>query len=82
MADYKQRVLEAHGFSGEFPSCEDADLCPGLSLPDIFGRRRSLTRSQVSALLEIAPPYFLSRLASPDAQAGEDGEVPGLTHVA
>ena len=41
MADYKQRVLEAHGFSGEFPSCEDADLCPGLSLPDLFGERQT-----------------------------------------
>jgi uncharacterized protein len=80
MAAYKQRVLEAHGFSGEFPSCQDADLCPGLSLPDLFGSGE-LTRGQVRALLEIAPPYFLSGLASPDAEPGDDGEVPGLTHV-
>ena len=80
MAEYKQRVLEAHGFSGEFPSCDEADLCPGLSLPDIFGSG-DLTRGQVRALLEIAPPYFLGALASPDGERGAGGEVPGITHV-
>jgi uncharacterized protein len=82
MGEYKRRALEAHGFSGEFPSCEDADLCPGLSLPDLFGEG-NLTRGQVRALLEIAPPYFLSGLVAPDAgaQPSEGGGVPGLTHV-
>jgi predicted RND superfamily exporter protein len=79
MADYKQRVLERHGFRGEFPSCDDAELCPGLSLPDLFGEG-DLSRGQVRALLEIAPPYFLSGLVSPDGEATEEG-VPGVTHV-
>jgi uncharacterized protein len=81
MREYKGRVLESHGFGGEFPSCEEADLCPGLSLPDLFGEG-NLTRAQVRALLEIAPPYFLSGLVSPDPDADPTAEgVPGLTHV-
>ena len=49
MADYKQRVLTDHGFTGEFPSCEDADLCPGLSLPDLFGTGDLTTRADPRA---------------------------------
>jgi uncharacterized protein len=81
MRDYKDRVLVSNGFGGEFPTCQEADLCPGLSLPDLFGDG-NLSRAQVRALLSIAPPYFLSGLVSPDPDAQtQEGAVPGLTHV-
>jgi predicted RND superfamily exporter protein len=81
MGEFKQRVLVRHGFGGEFPSCDAADLCPGLSLPDIFGEGE-LTHGRVDALLGIAPPYFVRGLLAPSSEPGAIGEdTPGLTHV-
>jgi predicted RND superfamily exporter protein len=34
---FQQRVLARHGFSGAAPSCQDAQICPALSLTDFFG---------------------------------------------
>jgi predicted RND superfamily exporter protein len=34
---FQQRVLERHGFGGETPSCQDAEICPAVSLTDFLG---------------------------------------------
>src|SRR5204863_9048959 len=36
-ANFQQRVLAKHGFSGENPSCADAQICPAISLTDFLG---------------------------------------------
>ena len=61
MADFKQRVLAAHGFSGEFPSCRGRRPLPRISLPDPLRQRRGCPPGQVRTLLESLPPYFLRR---------------------
>jgi predicted RND superfamily exporter protein len=52
-------VLERHGFTGEAPSCAEADLCPAISLTDLFGEEGGpQSEEQVRALIEAIPPYF------------------------
>ncbi len=67
---FQQRVLARHGFSGDSPSCADAQICPALSLTDFFGgtRSASATTSQqgqsvgdVHALVQ-ALPCFISQI--------------------
>ncbi|HEY6671911.1 MAG TPA: MMPL family transporter [Solirubrobacterales bacterium] len=67
---FQQRVLARHGFSGDSPSCADAQICPALSLTDFFGgtQSASATTSQqgqsvgdVHALVQ-ALPCFISQI--------------------
>ena len=59
MRSFQQRVLERHGFSGEAPSCATADLCPAVSLTDLFGEGGGpQSEEQVRALIDAIPPYF------------------------
>lgn len=59
MRSFQQRVLERHGFSGENASCAEADLCPAVSLTDLFGEGGGpQSEEQVRALIEAIPPYF------------------------
>jgi uncharacterized protein len=72
MRDFKQRVLEEHGFGGEFPDCraEGTELCPGPALPDLLRSDAEPSQERIDAVLSVVPDYFLQAILSrPD---GED----------
>jgi predicted RND superfamily exporter protein len=74
MADFKQRVLRDNGFSGENPSCLDADVCPGPALSDFLTRGGGeLTRQGIEATLGALSPYALRQVAPIDPESGEIG---------
>jgi hydrophobe/amphiphile efflux-3 (HAE3) family protein len=67
MAEFKERVLEQHGFAGEFPSCraEGTELCPGPALPDLIQTTTGPpTAERIDAVLEIVPELFLQAILS------------------
>ena len=74
MAAFKQRVLRANGFSGEDPSCLDAEVCPGPALSDFLTRGGGkLTRQGIDATLAALSPYALRQVAPIDPKTGEVG---------
>jgi uncharacterized protein len=74
MADFKRRVLEANGFSGENPSCLDAEVCPGPALSDFLVRRgRRVTAKGIDATLGALSPYSLRQVAPIDPETGQLG---------
>jgi predicted RND superfamily exporter protein len=75
MANFKQRVLRENGFSGENPSCLDADVCPGPALSDFLIRGGGkLTRQGIEATLGALSPYALRQVAPIDPATGEVGQ--------
>ena len=69
MTRFQSSVLKAHGYeSGK--TCVQAkdppELCPALSLPDIFNTTSIQTREQVRALLDTVPAYFSQGVVSRD----------------
>jgi hydrophobe/amphiphile efflux-3 (HAE3) family protein len=79
MSTYQQRVLERHGFSGEDPSCERADLCPAISLGDLFsGGGEPRTEQEARALIEAIPPYFSQAVISRDPDTGAIGDTANI----
>jgi uncharacterized protein len=77
MAGFKRRALKAGGFSGEEPSCWEAELCPGPTLSDfvtggglLAGDEVKLTRRGIRAALKQIPPYDLRQVATVDPQTG------------
>jgi predicted RND superfamily exporter protein len=75
MREFEQRVLERHGFGGEFPSCRDpaTELCPAISLPDLFSEKRP-SRSRIETVLNLLPPYFSQAVISTNLETGETGD--------
>ncbi len=74
MADFKQRVLADNGFSGENPSCLEADVCPGPALSDFLVRGGAkLTSGAIDATLAALSPYALRQVAPLDPATGEVG---------
>jgi predicted RND superfamily exporter protein len=74
MAEFKRRVLRDNGFSGENPSCLDADVCPGPALSDFLTRGAGkLTRQGIEATLGALSPYALRQVAPLDPETGELG---------
>jgi hydrophobe/amphiphile efflux-3 (HAE3) family protein len=74
MAAFKQRVLRDNGFSGENPSCLDADVCPGPALSDFLTRGGGkLTREGIDETLAALSPYALRQVAPIDPRTGEVG---------
>jgi hydrophobe/amphiphile efflux-3 (HAE3) family protein len=74
MADFKQRVLADNGFSGEDPSCLDADVCPGPALSDFLSRGgEKLTSAGIDETLAALSPYALRQVAPLDPATGEVG---------
>jgi predicted RND superfamily exporter protein len=68
MTDFQQRVLLAHGFhQGDTCLKKPAapELCPALSLTDLF-RQAPNAAAAVNALLAAVPPYFSQAVVSPD----------------
>jgi uncharacterized protein len=70
MTAFEQRVLAAHGYkSGD--RCSQAknppQLCPALSLPDLFSASgESITRANIQSLLSSVPAYFSQGVISRD----------------
>jgi predicted RND superfamily exporter protein len=68
MAEFKDQVLEAHGYDvGD--TCRQAkdapELCPGPALTDFVGAEPG-QETNAAAVLDALPPYFSSALVSPD----------------
>jgi predicted RND superfamily exporter protein len=77
MADFKRRVLEAGGFSGANPSCQEAEVCPGPALSDFVtggglaeGVQGQLTRKSIREGLGQIPAYDLQQVATVDPETG------------
>jgi hypothetical protein len=82
MRDYRQRVLEIGGFSGQFPSCLDeaTELCPAISLPDLFSAEEGIpSRQRVRSVMELLPPYFSQAVVETDPETGEIGDTAVLS---
>jgi hydrophobe/amphiphile efflux-3 (HAE3) family protein len=74
MAAFKQRVLRDNGFSGEDPSCLQADICPGPALSDFLTRGEGrLTRQGIGEALSALSPYDLRQVAPVDPRTGRVG---------
>jgi len=74
MAGFKRRVLEVNGFSGENPSCLQAELCPGPALSDFLIRgQEKPTKERIEATLAALSPYALQQVAPIDPETGEVG---------
>ena len=66
MRDYQAGVLERYGYSAG-RGCGRADLCPALSLPDLFRSAESAgDRERIRALLDAVPPYFSRAVITAD----------------
>lgn len=68
MSDYQQRVLRQLGYD-ESKGCADAQICPALSLPDLFAGGATARQEQIDTLLDTVPPYFASAVLRPDREA-------------
>jgi predicted RND superfamily exporter protein len=64
MSDYQGRILVRHGYTDRKP-CRAADLCPGLSLTNIFPTPPR-TERQVLTGLRSLPEYFSHSVITPD----------------
>ncbi len=66
MRRYQATMLRRHGYSAG-RGCGRAELCPALSLPDLFRTPESAaTRERIRALLDAVPPYFSRAAITPD----------------
>jgi hydrophobe/amphiphile efflux-3 (HAE3) family protein len=77
MAEFKRRVLNAGGFSGANPSCQDAEVCPGPALSDFVTgggltatENTVLSRKSIRAALGQIPAYDLRQVATVDPETG------------
>ena len=66
MRDYQAGVLEEYGYSAE-RGCGRADLCPALSLPDLFRSSQAAgDRERIRSVLDAVPPYFSRAVITAD----------------
>jgi predicted RND superfamily exporter protein len=76
MQDFEDRVLSSHGFTGDFPSCsaDATEICPALSLPDIFSQQQGTpTKARIRADLKLLPAYFSQAVIDRDPKTGKLG---------
>ncbi len=69
MTDFQRDVLEAHGYEVGATCAQDNDppeLCPALSLPDLFRSGAPARQESVRALLDAVPPYFSQAVITED----------------
>jgi len=64
MSSYQRRVLRQNGFRAGRP-CGEADLCPALSLTNLFGQGRQSAR-EIRAAVDALPRYFSQNVITPD----------------
>jgi uncharacterized protein len=83
MHDFEQRVLQRHGFGGQYPSCtaDQTEICPETSLPDFLyaGGQTTPTRQQIKADLRLLPPYVAQALVTTDPATGKPGNTGVIT---
>jgi hydrophobe/amphiphile efflux-3 (HAE3) family protein len=68
MTRFQQGVLREHGYRGGASCAAERDppeLCPALSLPDLF-QDTTDDRAQVRRLLDTVPPYLSQSVITPD----------------
>ena len=66
MRDYQAGLLKKYGYSAS-NGCGKAELCPALSLTDLFRDERSTAdQKQIRALLDAVPPYFSQAVITKD----------------
>lgn len=69
MSAYESSMLQRFGYSPA-RGCGQADVCPALSLPDLFQASGAapthLTQERVNSLLNAVPPYLAQYVISPD----------------
>jgi uncharacterized protein len=81
---FQQRVLAGHGFSGNEPSCADAQICPALSLTDFFGGASSTSSTassgqsagDVRALVQALPCFISQIVISHEGECRPSGGTP------
>jgi len=75
MKGFETRVLAAHGFGGQYPSCRAAQtqICPAISLPDLFGEGGVPSQRHIRALIRLLPPYFSQAVIARDPKTGKPG---------
>lgn len=79
MRDFQARVLERGGYSGESPSCEQAELCPLFSLTDLFSDAQGAqTQQRAEALLQAIPPYLSEAVVTRDGETGAIGDAANI----
>src|SRR5215213_1876274 len=79
MGDLKQRILAKGGFGGEFPTCEAAQLCPQISLSDLFTESGGpLDEKRIAAVLDAVPPYFSQAVITVDPETGAPGRTANI----
>jgi hypothetical protein len=79
MRDFQARVLERGGFSGDDPSCDQADLCPAVSLTDLFeGAVGAQTQETARSLIASIPPYFSQAVVTRDPDTGAIGDTANI----
>jgi predicted RND superfamily exporter protein len=66
MRDYQAGLLKRYGYSAQ-NGCGKAELCPALSLTDLFrDQGAGATREQIRGLLDAVPPYFSQAVITRD----------------
>jgi hydrophobe/amphiphile efflux-3 (HAE3) family protein len=65
MISYQKGLLRRYRHSPE-RGCGRAELCPALSLPDLFRPSRISDQSKIRALLNAVPPYFSQAVITSD----------------
>ena len=76
---FQQRVLERHGFSGTNPSCEQAEICPAISLTDFFsGAQGGNVGDRARTLIESLPPYISQVVITRNPLTGSVGDTANM----
>ena len=66
MRDYQAGLLKRYGYSSK-NGCGKADLCPALSLPDLFrSADAAKDQAQIRGLLDAVPAYFSQAVITAD----------------
>ncbi|MGI8624307.1 MAG: MMPL family transporter, partial [Solirubrobacteraceae bacterium] len=69
MRDYQARLNKRFGYTPA-NGCGEAELCPALSLTDLFRTPdASADQARVRALLDTVPPYFSRAVITPDRRS-------------
>ena len=71
MRDYQERLKKRFKYSSA-NGCGEAELCPAVSLTDLFRTpEASSDQARIRALLDAVPPYFSQAVITPDRTRGD-----------